>query len=84
MSLHYDVDNSYLLVNRKDILKFKSQNKYFDFQTQFCFGIIYNGSSEAESKEVSLNGNLYDFSVDYNVIYRFNILNVQVLNDRIT
>ena len=81
--MHYNADNSYLLVNRKEILKFKTINKYFNFQTQFCLGSIYNESSVAESKEVSLNGNLYDFPVNYNAIYKFNILNIQVFNDKV-
>ena len=29
-----------------------------------------------QSKEVSLNGNVYDFSVDYNSIDKSNILNI--------
>ena len=33
------------------------------FQTQFCLGSNPNGFSNTESREVSLNGNLYDFII---------------------
>ena len=35
-----------------------------------------NGFSAAESREVFLKGNLYDFSVDYNSMDKTNILNI--------
>ena len=63
LSLHYNADNSYLYVNGKEIFKFKAANKNVNFPTQFCLGSICNGFSATESREVSLNGNLYDFSV---------------------
>ena len=37
--------------------------------------VRFTGSRE-ESREVSLNGNMYDFSVDYNSIDKSNILNI--------
>ena len=76
MSLHYNDDNSYLFVNGKEIFNFKDDNKNVNFATQFCLGSISNGLSAAESKEVSLNGNVYDFSVDYNYIDKSDILNI--------
>ena len=57
LSLHYN-DNSYMFVNGKEI-----------FPTQFCLGNISNGSSATESREVFLNGNMYDFSVDCKQFY---------------
>ena len=42
LSLHYNCDNSYLFVNRKEIYKFKPDNKNVNFQTQFCLGRISN------------------------------------------
>ena len=66
MSLHYNSDKSYLFVNgRKEIFKFKAVNKNVNFPTQFCLGSISNGFSYTESREVSLNGNVYNFSVHY-------------------
>ena len=76
MSLHYKVDNRYLLVNGKEISKFKSGNENFNFPTQFCLESISNGFSATESKEVSLNGNVYDFSVDYNSIDKYDIFKI--------
>ena len=70
------VGNSQLYVNGKEIFKFKADNKNVNFLTQFCLGSISNGFSATKSKEVSLNGNVYDFSVDYNSIDKFNILNI--------
>ena len=35
-----------------------------------------DGFSSIESREVSLNGNVYDFSVDYNSIDKSDILNI--------
>ena len=44
-----------------------------NFPTQFCLGSISNGFNTNESREVYLNGNAYDFSVDYNSIDKYNI-----------
>ena len=48
-----------------------------NFPTQFCLGNISNGFSVTESKEVSLNEKVYDFSVDYNSIGKSDILNIR-------
>ena len=64
LSFHYSDDNSYLFVNGKEIFKFKANNKNVNFPTQFCLGSISNEFSATEFREVSLNGNVYDFSVD--------------------
>ena len=74
--MHYNADNSYLFVNGKEILKFKADNKNVNFPTQFCFGIISNGFSTTESREVPLNGNVYDFSVDDNFVDKSDKLNI--------
>ena len=68
LSLHYNADNNYLFGNGKEIIKFKADNKNINFPTQCCLGSISNGFGNTESREVSLNGNVYDFSVDYNSI----------------
>ena len=57
--LHYNADNSYLFVNRKALFKFKADNKNVNFPTQFCLGSICNGFNATESREVSLNENVY-------------------------
>ena len=74
--MHCDSINSYLFVNGKEIFKFKAGNKNVNFPTQFCLASISNGFSVTESREVSLNGNGYDFSVDYNSNDKSDILNI--------
>ena len=76
LNLHYNADNSYLFVNGKEIFKFKADNKIGNFPTQFCLGNISNGFSVTEFREVSLNNNVYDFSVDYNSIEKSDIFNI--------
>ena len=65
-----------MFVNGKEIFKFKADNKNFNFPTQRCVGCISNEFSATESREVSLNGNVHDFSVHYNSIDKFDILNI--------
>ena len=60
-TLYYNANNTYLFVNGKEIFTFKAENKNANFPTQFCLGIISNRFSATESREVSLNGNMYDF-----------------------
>ena len=76
MSLHYNADISYLFVNGKEVFKFKADNKNVNFPTQFCLGSIFNRFSNTDSREVSLNGIMYDFSVDYNSFNKSDILNI--------
>ena len=64
MSLPYNAGNSYLFVKGKEIFKFKADNKNVNFPTQFCLESISNGFSNTGSREVSVNGNIYDFSVN--------------------
>ena len=73
MSFHYNADNSYLFVNGKEIFKFKTENKNVNFPTQFCHGSISNIFSA--TRELSLNGNVFDFSVNFNSIDKSDILN---------
>ena len=71
--MHYDGDNSHLFVNGKEIFNFKADNNV-NFPIQFCRRSISNGFGATESREVSLKGNMYDFSVDYNSIDKTDIL----------
>ena len=77
MSLHYNADNSYLFVNGKEIFKFKADNKNVDVPTLVCLGSISGGFSAAESREASLNRNVYDFSVNYDSTDKSFILNIR-------
>ena len=56
--------------------EFKAINKNTSFHTQFYLGGISNGFSALESREGYLNGNVYDFPVDYNYIDKYDILNI--------
>ena len=76
MSLHYNADNSHLLFNGKEIFKFKADNKNVNFPTQFLLGSISNEFSNTESREVSLNRNVYDFFVSCSSIDKSGILNI--------
>ena len=50
--------------------------KNVNFETQFCLGRISSSFSNTESREISLNGNVYHFPVDYNSIDKSDILNI--------
>ena len=60
-------DNSYLFVS------LLADNKNVNFLTQFCLGSISNRFSVTES----LNGDVNDFSVNYNSIDKSDILNIR-------
>ena len=64
MSLHHNGDNSYFVFNGKEI----SNNGDFNLPNQFCLQNISNGFGATESREVSIKGNVYHFSADYNAI----------------
>ena len=68
LSLHYKGDNSYLLVNGKEIYKVKEDNKNVNFLTQFCLGSISCEFDAFESREASLKGTAFVISIDYNAI----------------
>ena len=52
------------LLMEKKSLKLKLKNKNVSFPTPLFLESISNGFSATESREVSLNGNLYNLSVD--------------------
>ena len=74
--MHYNAHNSYLFVNGKEIFKFKANNKNVNFPTRFCLAGISDEFSSTEPREVSLNGNVCDFSVYYNSVDKSDILNI--------
>ena len=75
--MHYNTNNNYFSVNRKEIFKSKADNKNANFPTQFFLGSISNEFSATESRDVSLNGNVYDFLVDQNFVDKSDISNMQ-------
>ena len=76
MRFYYTGDISYLFGNGKENFKFKADNKNVNFPTQPCLGSVSSGFSATKSREVSLNGNVYDFWVDYNSVDKSDILNI--------
>ena len=57
-------------------VKNNEDNKTINFPTQFCLQSISNAFRANESREICLKGNVYDFSVDWNAIGKFDILNI--------
>ena len=68
LSLHYNGDNSYLFVNGKVIIKFKTKD-YEIAPTTLCLGNNISKDFYIDNtKKTGLNGFIYDFSVDYRAI----------------
>ena len=53
-----------MFVNGKEIFEFIVDKKMSTFELNFVSEAFLNGFSATESREVSINGNEYDFSVD--------------------
>ena len=56
--------------------RFKANNGSVNFPSQFCLGSISNKYRYTEAEEVSLKGNVYDFSIDYGKIGVDDILDI--------
>ena len=54
----------------------KANIESVNFFTQFCLPSIFNGLSAIESRELSLNENVYESSVNYNSVDSSDILNI--------
>ena len=75
LSLHYNIANSYLFVNGTEICKFKAKDSEI-VATPLCLGNISKDFSVDNMKKTGLNGYVYDFSVDYDVIAVDDILDI--------
>ena len=75
LSLHYNRTNSYLFVNGKEILKFKAKDSKV-ISTPLCLGNISKDWSVDNMKKTGLDGNVYDFNVDYDAIVVDDILDI--------
>ena len=66
LSLHYNGDESYLYLNKTEICKFKVMHNI----SWYNFGLesISKDFTQGEYSEISLNGAVYDFSIDYSSI----------------
>ena len=67
LSLHYNRENSYLLVNGTEIYKFKAKDSEI-ILGPICLGNISKDWSVDNMKRTGFNGYVYDFSVDYDTI----------------
>ena len=68
LSLHYNGDNSYLVVNGKQELRFKAKNGQL-LREKLCVGNLSTDWTITESQNMGLYGRIYDLVVDYD---RFN------------
>ena len=75
LSLYYNKENSYLLVNGTEIHKFKSKDSEIPANS-LCLGNISKDWSVDNMKKTGLSGYVYDFGVDYDVIAVDNILDI--------
>ena len=75
LSLNYIADNSYLFLNGKGIFKFKVDKKMLTCQLSFVLQVYLRDLDE--SRDISLKRIVCDFSVDYNSIYKSDILYIQ-------
>ena len=65
LSLHYNYDDhSYLFVNGKQELKFKTKTRQFLIE-KLCIGNFSDDWTTSESEKTGLYGNIYDFIADY-------------------
>ena len=73
--MHYNETNSYLFVNGTKIIKFKA--KYSEIVPySLCLGNISKDWTNDNMKKTGFNGYIYDFSTDYNVINKSDILDI--------
>ena len=65
LSLHYSQYYSYLFINGKQELKFKAKPNPILTEKRLCIGNLSAQWTTSESEKTGLNGNIYDFIVDY-------------------
>ena len=67
LSLHYNVDSSYLFVNGKEIVNFKAKDSEI-VPYPLCLRNVSKDFSLINTTNAGLHGYIYDFSVDYKAI----------------
>ena len=67
LSLHYNGDDSYLFVNGRQELKFKTKTDQL-VKEKLCIGNLSDQWTASESEKTGLCGNICDFLVDYQEI----------------
>ena len=73
--MYYNGSNSYLFVNGTETYKFKATD-FETVATSLYLGNISKDFSVDNMKKTGLNGYVYDFSVDYDVIAVDEILDI--------
>ena len=67
LSLHYNGGNSYLAVDGREMIKFKTKDSEI-VANRLCLGNISKDFSESNMKKTGLHGSIYDFSIDHKVV----------------
>ena len=62
-------------MNGKNIIKFKAKDSEILLYS-LCLGNISKDSANDDKKKTGFNGYIYDFSTDYNVINKSDILDI--------
>ena len=75
LSLHYNVDNSYLFVNNKEIIDFKAKDSEI-VAYPLCLGGISKDFDVDYMRATGLTKYVYGFSVDYWAIANDKILDI--------
>ena len=65
--LHYNGDNSYLFANGRQELKFKAKDDQI-ISERLCLVNLSSEWTTSESEKTGLDGNIYDFVIDYKPI----------------
>ena len=74
MSLHYNVVNSYLYVNKTEIYKFKTHDSIGWYEV--CLRSLSKDFTKEKQREIFLNCRVYDFSVGHSSVEKENIPNI--------
>ena len=82
LSLHCNVSNSFLFVSSTTISQFKAKNSEKNPKTYpLCLGYISKcftvNNMKKNPPKTGLNGYVYDFFVDYDIIDISNIINIR-------
>ena len=75
LSLHYNDGNSFLFVNATKIYQFKVKDSEIK-KHPLCLGNISKDFTANNLKYPGLNGYIFEFSVDYNIIDTNNIIGI--------
>ena len=67
LSLHYNINDSYLFVNGRQELKFKAKIDQL-VKEKLCIGNLSDQWTTTESEKTGLYGNIYDFVIDFEEI----------------